>query len=97
MNKTELKAAWENILSLMENKADRLVNRLGNLCLLEPKLNKELQNKPFDIKAKTYSQSHYYYAKTIADEYPSWDENAICRRQAEMSKAAVSIWRLKSF
>ncbi|MCR5381504.1 MAG: DUF262 domain-containing HNH endonuclease family protein [Lentisphaeria bacterium] len=92
-----LPQGYDDTWNVDENKADRLVNRLGNLCLLEPKLNKELQNKPFDIKAKIYSQSHYYYAKTIADEYPSWDENAICRRQAEMSKAAVSIWRLKSF
>lgn len=77
-------------------KGMRLVNRLGNMCLLEKRLNRDIQNSPFDVKKAAYEQSSYYYAKKIAQENSKWDESCIIRMQAEMAKAAVSIWRMRN-
>ena len=76
-----------------EDKAPKLVWRLGNTCLLERRLNRDLQNADFEEKKKKYSTSSFLYAKQIADDVEEWNENAIIRRQKEMAKAAVSLWK----
>ena len=92
-----LPQGYDSTWNIDEDKADRLVNRLGNLCLLERKLNKELQNAPYSVKREVYPKSAYLYAPKIAENYPVWDESSIRSRQTEMAKAAVSIWRVELF
>ena len=87
---------FDDIWEIDEEKGMRLVNRLGNMCLLEKRLNREIQNSPFDVKIAAYKQSSYYYAKKIAQDNSKWDESCIVRMQAEMAKAAVSIWRMRN-
>ncbi len=76
-----------------ESKASRLIFRLGNTCLLEKHLNRDLQNANFETKKQVYSKSSYYYAKKISQEVENWNESSIINMQKEMAKAAVSIWR----
>lgn len=80
--------------SVDEEKAPRLVERLGNMCILEKRLNRELQDALYERKKAVYATSSYYYARKIAEEYDEWNENTIVKQQKEMAKAAVSIWRL---
>ncbi len=77
-----------------DEKASRLMWRLGNTCLLERRLNRDLKNASFDEKRSVYETSSYYYAKKIAEDYVQWSEIAILKLQKEMAKAAVSIWKL---
>lgn len=77
-----------------DEKAGRLMWRLGNTCLLEKRLNRNLKNFGFAEKKAFYAQSSYYYARKIAEDVTQWDENVIVRRQKEMAKAAVSIWKM---
>lgn len=76
------------------DKAPKLVWRLGNTCLLEKRLNRELQDKSFEEKKSVYKTSSYYYAGKIAEEVEAWSEKTIIRIQKEMANAAISIWRL---
>lgn len=76
-----------------ETQATRMLYKLGNTCILELKLNKELQDANFEAKKEIYKKSAFLYAKTIAD-LPTWDENVSNKIQHEMAKAAVSIWRV---
>lgn len=76
-----------------EDKASRLIFRLGNTCLLEKQLNRELQNDSFDDKKKVYARSKYYYAGRIAEE-SSWDEDKIIKYQSEMAHTVSSIWHV---
>lgn len=73
-------------------KMQRLVFKLGNTCLLEKTLNRELQNTNFEDKKLSFKKSSYYYAQRIAN-LEEWNENSIIRLQREMAKAAVSIWK----
>lgn len=77
-----------------EDKAQRFVFRLGNTCLLERKLNRDLQNVGFSVKKEVYNTSNYYYAKRIASEYEEWTTQSIINLQKEMANAAVSIWQI---
>lgn len=79
-----------------EDKASRLVFRIGNTCLLERSDNRDLGNADFKTKKEQYAQSSYYYARHIANNYDVWDESAINKIQTEMAKAAKSIWQIKS-
>ena len=76
-----------------EEKAPRLLGRLGNMCLLERNINRDLQDASFEVKKEAYSRSAYYYAKKISEE-TLWNENSIVKLQKEMAKAAVSIWKV---
>lgn len=80
--------------SIDDEKAARLMWRLGNTCLLEKRLNRNLKNFGFAEKKAVYAQSSYYYARKIAEDVTQWDENVIVRMQKEMAKAAVSIWKM---
>lgn len=79
---------------LDESKMQRFVFRLGNMCLLEKGLNRDLQNAGFAEKVAVYQGSSFYYARKIATEFTDWSESAIVNLQAELANAAVSIWRV---
>ena len=79
---------------LDESKMQRFVFRLGNMCLLEKGLNRDIQNSVFADKVDTYKKSSFYYAKKIALDYTEWNDNTIIKLQNEMANAAVSIWRI---
>lgn len=78
---------------LDESKMQRFVFRLGNMCMLEKGLNREIQNSVFADKVDIYKKSSFYYAKKISSDYTEWNDNAIIKLQGEMANAAVSIWR----
>lgn len=75
--------------------ADRMVNRLGNMCLLESNTNRDLQNETYNNKKGRYLQSMYSTTKAIAEHFTDWNEESINKRQKKMSEAAPSIWRVE--
>lgn len=74
---------------------NKLVDRLGNMCLLEKKLNRDIQNASYQDKIGIYSKSSYLSANTLHDYYEEWNESAIVNRQRKMAKIAKSIWRIE--
>ena len=73
---------------------DSLIYRLGNMCLLEKKYNKDLQNASYNKKAEVYLQSSFVTTSSIPAEYAAWDRNTINKRQQKMGKCAKSIWKI---
>jgi len=74
------------------NSLDNIVYRLGNLSLLEEKLNKEASDKNFIHKKSVYLKSEYKITSKI-DKYETWDFDAIKRRQHRLAEIAVSVWK----
>ena len=68
--------------------------RIGNLCLLEKKLNAHIQNRPYKEKISVYKNSAFETTRQIPEDYLTWDKNAINSRQAQIGKCAKSIWRI---
>ncbi|WP_251358628.1 DUF262 domain-containing protein [Kangiella sp. TOML190] len=65
--------------------------RLGNYCLLEANLNREIGNEVFAVKVNSYIESVYSSANQINAQ--TWNPDALRARQTEMSKLASHIWR----
>lgn len=70
------------------------IYRLGNLTLLDSKINRNVGNSSFQDKCnKAFARSNLEIAREIA-EYSSWGPKQIEERQTKMAKAACEIWRL---
>lgn len=73
---------------------DSLIYRLGNMCLLEKKYNKDLQNASYDKKKAIYQESSFVTTSSIPSDYSIWDRNTINKRQQKMGKSAKGIWKI---
>ena len=87
--------ADENWGDFNNEEINRSIYRLGNLALIENKLNKEAGTKSYSEKKIFLSKSNCYSTNSIPKEYDSWNENKISARQKELSKIAKSIWRIQ--
>lgn len=85
-------SGWEHI---EERSREELAARLGNMALLEPALNREVGNGPYDVKKAAFLHSQYQTTRDIPANAPEvWDQRAIDRRQDRMANLASGIWRL---
>jgi uncharacterized protein with ParB-like and HNH nuclease domain len=69
--------------------------RLGNLTLLEKKLNKDIGNESFIEKKKQYAKSTVPMTKKIGDSgIEEWKLSEIEKRQIALAKLAKGVWRV---
>lgn len=66
--------------------------QLGNMVLLESKINQDIQNSRFAEKKERYKDSKLTLPKEIDAE--KWDLQAIKKRQQKMAKRASHVWRI---
>ena len=87
-----------------------LVNRIGNLLILEADINDDVGNHEFLVKQngafkkksgktktlKCYKDSALAWPTKLCDKtiWPSWTADDIDRRQLEMAKQALKVWRI---
>ncbi|MFA6567362.1 MAG: DUF262 domain-containing HNH endonuclease family protein [Victivallales bacterium] len=82
---------WE--ASFDREKHESFVYRLGNMCLLEDKLNaREASNNVFSNKKVVYGKSQYGLT-TDMRKYEEWTENEIRSRQQELANIAATVWK----
>lgn len=74
---------------------NRSVYRLGNLTLLEKKLNREAGVLAYNEKKKYFDISNSKLTKSLSEDYETWSESKISARQKELAKIAKSIWRIQ--
>ncbi len=83
---------WDSVIAV--DRQPQYVYRLGNLTLLERKLNRDAGNKLFDDKKHLYAQSEYRLTRAIEEHAPhEWDVAAITVRQRQMADRAADVWR----
>lgn len=73
----------------------RSVYRIGNLTLLERKLNRDAGQKSFTEKLDLFNQSNCKLTYSITESYNSWNEDKIASRQKELGKDAKAVWRIQ--
>ena len=73
---------------------DRMIHTIGNLTLVNGRLNSSLSNAPWTRKRKTLADhSVLFLNKRLVNKGPNhWDEAAIKKRAKWLHKRAVSIW-----
>jgi hypothetical protein len=71
---------------------DRYVNRLGNLTLLDRRLNEQIKNALFAAKKEqAYKDSRLEITKALLS-YVDWDPESIEKRQLSLRESAETIW-----
>lgn len=78
-----------------DEQINRSIYRLGNLTLLERKLNKDAGTLKYEQKKKIFSKSNSELTKSIVSNFETWDENKIIARQKELAKDSKSIWKIQ--
>ena len=82
---------WENFFK--GDAIESYITRLGNLSLLEDKLNsKDAANKIFEEKKPSYNSSKFNITQELCT-YPHWDSSTIKERQLKMAKTAAAVWK----
>ena len=73
---------------------DRIVHSIGNLTLVNQRLNSTLSNAPWREKQQTLNgHSVLFLNKTLlADAPPVWDEETIAARADQLCQAAINVW-----
>lgn len=77
----------EHIIS--EREGGNALN-IGNLILLEGKLNDEAGHKDYSDKCATYEKSNYAWVKNFIAKHRQWDSSMITQRAIELSKVYYS-------
>ena len=80
---------WLDFFS--DTQIEAMVYRLGNLTPLEPSLNRQIGNKPYQIKQPVYQQSVYKLTKDIVNE--EWNPKILANRQRKLAQRAVQVWK----
>ena len=75
-----------------EDEHARCVDRLGNYALLEQGKNKDLGQKPFDAKKRSFATSQYRLTQDIAQS-DDWNKEGIAQRQRKLANLALAVWR----
>lgn len=78
-----------------EEEINRSIYRIGNLTLLEKKLNREASTFNYSKKANYFRQSNSKITQSIPEQFETWTEGKILARQKELAKYAKSIWRVQ--
>lgn len=84
------KAEWPNYDSMQP-----LIWHIGNLSLLEPKINKDVGNKSFKEKLGKYPGSEIVMTKAIAGKYTEWNEYNVKKRAISLVKTIDQIWKIQ--
>ena len=73
---------------------DRVIHTIGNLTLVNQRLNVNLSNQPWEQKKETLSaHSVLFLNKNLLDNAPSvWDEEAIEERSRRLYQHAIRVW-----
>jgi Protein of unknown function DUF262/Protein of unknown function (DUF1524) len=90
---TNPSSGWES--TFPRETWERYVDRIGNLTLLEPALNRDIGNGEFLAKRATYAQSRYQLSSVIPDHVgDEWTPAKLEARQARMARRATHLWRV---
>jgi uncharacterized protein with ParB-like and HNH nuclease domain len=88
-------SADENWGDFDSDAINRCVYRLGNLTLLEKKLNKDVDVLEYADKKSVFSKSNCILTSTLPEEFNEWNEANVSARQKEFAKDAKAIWQLQ--
>jgi hypothetical protein len=83
-------APWTDAFSADDR--ERFTQRLGNLTLLEPRLNRVRGSSSIGQKVETYAKSSYAMTRAIVSE--EWNPASVRARQEDLARRAVRAFRL---
>ena len=85
-------AEWKD--SIEEDKWEEFNTRIGNIILLEKKLNGGVNNQIFLLKNEEYKKSQFKMVRDILKNN-KWTEDEINKRSAEIADFISNHWSIK--
>lgn len=85
-------SAWRDVLGVGKAEFDQYRNRLGNLTLLEERLNETAKDNPFEQKKDQYKLSDFQMTQEIREHYDGWTIDEIEDRSENLAEIGVEIW-----
>lgn len=82
---------WPDYFGVGEDTFNEEKDRLGNLTLLEKRLNLRASDNPFVEKKDKYRESEFKMAQAVAEK-PDWSIDMIQNRTNELARRAAEIW-----
>ena len=82
---------WDHIA---DRDHDQFVYRLGNMTILNSRVNRDLGNSDFEVKKEKYQESEFFITRRIAHENSSWHPGRIAEHQKWLARQATAIWRI---
>ena len=75
------------------SRRDTVLHSIGNLTLVNFRLNASLSNAPWSEKRKTLKGHSVLFLNKMLDDAPSvWDESSIENRARELCRVAIKAW-----
>jgi len=84
----------ENWKHIPDDVFERCIYRLGNLSILENKLNSDSGTKRYEDKKIIFKKSSLNTTRAIPAHYQQWGEPEINSRQSQLANQAKQIWNL---
>ncbi len=86
---------WSVEISADPYLSQEYTHRLGNLCLLQIKANKQSSAKSFAYKSnQIYAKSDLTLTSELSQTYKEWNRDSIEARQQELAQLALLVWPL---
>ncbi|MCH7606042.1 MAG: DUF262 domain-containing protein [Chloroflexi bacterium] len=85
---------WSVEISANPQLREEYIARLGNLCLLQGKINKDSSAKSFAYKRNQYAKSDLTLTSEVSQKYKEWNSGSIEARQQELAQLALLAWPL---
>jgi uncharacterized protein with ParB-like and HNH nuclease domain/transcriptional regulator with XRE-family HTH domain len=82
---------WAEYLQVGRDEFNRVKDQLGNLTILEQRLNIQAGDNPFVQKKEKYRQSNFKMSNKVAEE-EDWSISRIDQRTRDLSKIATKVW-----
>lgn len=73
-------ATIEHIIPESSSKNEKFILNIGNLIILEKKLNEECKSKTYKEKISFYKKSNYQSVKAFLEEYSNFDKSSVEKR-----------------
>ncbi|MCB0825773.1 MAG: HNH endonuclease [Armatimonadetes bacterium] len=88
-----LDRAWKEYLGedVDSDEYDRLINTIGNLCLVSASANSSYSNHPFQQKLESYSDLTAL-VRDVKENHANWRYEDIRQRSSRLAERAIEVW-----
>jgi uncharacterized protein with ParB-like and HNH nuclease domain len=86
--------SWQDYLKCGKAEFNENKDKLGNLTILEQRLNLEASDRPFEQKKAKYRGSDYLMSNGIS-EYDEWSIEIVQQRTEELAEMVSDTWNFK--
>jgi len=92
---TKKYSSWKQYLTCTEEEFDQYKKRIGNLTLLQNRLNQIASDNPFDQKRDVYrNNTDFLMTQEIPEKFDEWGIEQIRERSESMAEIICDVWSM---